>query len=128
MASTPLYLILATKKPDDFIIATEKQYSVKFFVEKCFQYLGIKILWLGKGLKEKAIIKKFDEKRFPNLKKNMVVVRIDKRYFRPNEVDNLVGNSSKAKKILNWKPKTSIYELIAEMMENDLTLFSNSDY
>ena len=58
----------------------------------------------------------------------MVVVRIDKRYFRPNEVDNLIGNSSKAKKILNWKPKTSIYELIAEMMENDLILFSNKDY
>ena len=120
--------VLQYKKSDDFIIATEKQYSVKFFVEKCFQYLGIKILWVGKGFKERAIIKKFDEKRFPNLKKDMVVVRIDKRYFRPNEVDNLIGNSSKAKKILNWKPKTSIYELIAEMMENDLILFSNKDY
>ena len=53
----------------------------------------------------------------------MVVVRIDKKYFRPNEVDNLVGNSTKAKKILNWKPKTSIYELIAEMMESDLNFY-----
>ena len=53
----------------------------------------------------------------------MTVVRIDKKYFRPNEVNNLIGNSSKAKKILNWKPKTTIYELIAEMMENDLKLF-----
>ena len=53
----------------------------------------------------------------------MVVIRIDKKYFRPNEVDNLVGNSSKAKKVLNWRPKTSIYELIAEMMESDLKLY-----
>ena len=115
--------VLDPKKSDDFIIATEKQYSVKFFVEKCFQYLGIKISWIGKGLKEKAIIKKFNKDKYPNLKIGMTVIKIDKKYFRPNEVDNLVGNSSKAKKILNWKPKTNIYELIAEMMENDLKFF-----
>ena len=116
--------VLQYKKSDDFIIATEKQYSVKFFVEKCFQYLGIKISWIGKGLNEKAIIKKFDIKKFPNLKEKMIVVRIDKIYFRPNEVDNLVGNSTKAKKVLNWKPKTTIYDLISEMMESDLKLFN----
>ena len=116
--------VLQYKKSDDFIIATEKQYSVKFFVEKCFQYLGIKISWIGKGLNEKAIIKKFDTKKFPNLKEKMIVVRIDKKYFRPNEVDNLVGNSTKAKKVLNWKPKTTIYDLISEMMESDLKLFN----
>ena len=115
--------VLQYKKGDDFIIATEKQYSVKFFIEKCFQYLGIKISWKGKGLKEKGIIKRFDKKKYPNLREKMVVVRIDKKYFRPNEVDNLVGNSTKAKKILNWKPKTSIYELIAEMMESDLKFY-----
>jgi GDPmannose 4,6-dehydratase len=120
--------VLQNKKSDDFIIATEKQYSVKFFVEKCFQYLGIKIAWIGKGLKEKAIIKKFDKKRYSNLKEGMIVIRIDKKYFRPNEVDNLIGNSKKARKILNWKPKTTIYELIAEMMENDLNLFKKKVY
>ena len=57
----------------------------------------------------------------------MVVIRIDKKYFRPNEVDNLVGNSNKAKKVLNWKPKTSIYDLIAEMMESDLKLHYKKD-
>ncbi len=119
--------ILQCKKSDDFIIATEKQYSVKFFVEKCFQYLGIKISWIGKGLKEKAIIKKFNKDKYPNLKQNMTVIKIDKKYFRPNEVDKLVGNSSKAKKVLNWKPKTTIYKLIAEMMENDLRLFRKKD-
>ena len=119
--------ILQYKKGDDFIIATEKQYSVKFFIEKCFQYLGIRINWKGKGLKEKGIIKKFNKKKYPNLREKMVVVRIDKRYFRPNEVDNLVGNSSKAKKVLNWKPKISIYKLIAEMMDSDLKLFNQND-
>ena len=93
------------QKSDDFIIATEKQYSVKFFIEKCFQYLGIKIGWIGKGLKERAFIKKFNKKKYPKLKVGMIVVKIDKKYFRPNEVNNLVGNSTKAKKVLNWKPK-----------------------
>ncbi len=119
--------VLQYKKSDDFIIATEKQYSVKFFIEKCFQYLGIKIAWSGKGLKEKAFIKKFDKKKYPRLRDKMVVIRIDKKYFRPNEVDNLVGNSNKAKKVLNWKPKTSIYDLIAEMMESDLKLHYKKD-
>ena len=120
--------VLQYKKSDDFVIATEKQYSVKFFVEKCFQYLGIKIFWAGKGVNEKAIIKEFDKKRFPNIKKGMIVVKIDKKYFRPNEVNNLIGNSTKAKKVLNWKPKVSIYELIAEMMEHDLSLYNNKIY
>ena len=119
--------VLQYKKSDDFIIATEKQKSVKFIIEPCFQYLGIKIVWVGKGLKERALIKKFDKQKYPKLKDKMVVVKIDKKYFRPNEVDNLIGNSTKAKKILNWKPKTSIYELIAEMMESDLKLFKKKN-
>ena len=57
----------------------------------------------------------------------MIVVKIDKKYFRPNEVNNLVGNSTKAKKVLNWSPKTSIYELISEMMDNDLKLFNKKN-
>ena len=120
--------ILQYKKSDDFVISTEKQYSVKFFVEKCFEYLGIKIIWVGKGINEKAIIKKYDKSRFPNLKKEMVVVKIDKKYFRPNEVNNLLGNSTKAKKILNWRPKISVYKLIAEMMDHDLKLFKDKIY
>ena len=115
--------VLQHKKSDDFIISTDKQYSVKFFLEKCFKYLGVKIIWQGKGLNEKAIIKNFDTTKYPNLKKNSVVIKIDKRYFRPNEVDNLIGNSSKAKRILNWKPKTSILKLIEEMMEHDLKIY-----
>lgn len=115
--------VMQYKKSEDFIIATEKQYTVKFFVEKCFEYLGIKIVWSGKGINEKAKIRKFDKSKYPNLKKGMIVVKIDEKYFRPNEVDNLIGNSSKARRLLKWKPKTSIYKLISEMMSHDLNLY-----
>jgi GDPmannose 4,6-dehydratase len=118
--------VLQAKKADDFVIASEKQYSVKFFVEKCFNYLGIKIRWSGKGLSETAKIASLDQKKYPNLKKNMVVIRISKKYFRPNEVDNLIGNATKARKLLNWKAKTSIYKLIKEMMDNDLLLIKKN--
>ena len=118
--------VLQHKKGDDFIIATEKQYSVKFFLQKCFDYLGIDITWKGKGYNEKAIIKNFDPKKYPKLKKNSVIVKVDKKYFRPNEVDNLIGDSSKAKKILKWSSKTSIFELIREMMEHDLNLYKKN--
>ena len=60
----------------------------------CFKYLGIQIRWFGKGINEKAKIMKLDEKRYPNLKKNMIVVKIDKKYLRPNEVGNLIGNAN----------------------------------
>ncbi len=112
--------VLQYKKPDDFVIATEKQYSVKFFVQKCFEYLGIKIKWYNKGLKEFARITNYNNKKYPNLKKNMIIVRISKKYFRPNEVDNLIGNARKAKKLLKWKPKTNIHQLIKEMIDADL--------
>ena len=112
--------ILQHKKPDDFVIATEKQYSVKYFVERCFKFLNIKIKWQGKGLKETAKIVKFDSKKYPNLKLNQTVIRISKKYFRPNEVNNLIGNTTKAKKIFKWKPKINIDDLIKEMLKSDL--------
>ena len=118
--------VLQYKKPDDFVIATEKQYSVKFFIEHCFKYLGIKIKWFGKGVNEYAKIINFNEKRYPKLKKGMIVIKIDKKYFRPNEVDNLVGNARKAKKLLKWKSKINIYQLIKEMIDADLEIVRKS--
>ena len=112
--------VLQHKNPDDFVIATEKQYSVKFFVEQCFKYLRIKIKWSGKNINETAKIIDFDKNKYPFLKKNMIVVKISKKYFRPNEVNNLIGNASKAKKLLKWKPKIDIYHLIKEMMDSDI--------
>jgi GDPmannose 4,6-dehydratase len=112
--------VLQFKKPDDFVIATEKQYSVKFFVEQCFKYLGIQISWFGKGKKEYAKIIKFDKSKYPNLKKNMTVIKISDQYFRPNEVNNLIGNANKARRLLKWNPKRNIHQLIKEMMDADL--------
>ena len=114
--------ILQHKKGDDYVIATGKQYSVKYFVEKCFEILGIKIGWSGRGLKEIAKIKQFDKRKYPSLKNNQTVVRISKKYFRPNEVDNLIGDTKKARKVFNWKPKITIKQLIREMLENDIKL------
>ena len=112
--------ILQHTKPDDFVIATEKQYTVKFFVERCLKFLNIKIVWRGKGLNQTAKIIDFNKNKYPNLKKNQIIIKISKKYFRPNEVDNLIGNTSKAKKTFKWKPKIKIDELIKEMLESDL--------
>ena len=114
--------ILQHKKADDFVIATEKQYSVKFFIERCLKFLNIKVKWTGKGLNETARIINFDKKNYPNLKINQIIIKISKKYFRPNEVENLIGNTSKAKKTFKWKPKIKIDELIKEMLESDLKI------
>mgnify|MGYP001200476677 CR=1 FL=1 len=114
--------ILQYKKPDDFIVATGKQYSVKYFIEKCFHYLDIKIKWIGKGLNEHAKIIEFDHKKYPYLKNGSTVIKISKKYFRPNEVPNLIGDSSKALRELKWKPKHDINSLIRDMLENDIAI------
>ena len=111
--------ILQQKKPDDYVIATGKQYSVKFFVENCCKFLSLKIKWIGKGIKEKAIITDYDKIKYPKIKKNMVIVRVSKKYFRPLDVENLIGNASKARKKLGWKPNQNINSLIKEMMNSD---------
>jgi len=117
--------ILQHKKPDDFVIATGKQYSIKTFIEKCFKHLDIKINWSGKGVNEIAKVVKFNKKKYPNLKDKMTIVKIDKKYFRPNEVENLIGNASKSKKILKWESKITINQLVKEMLNHDLKKFEN---
>ncbi len=97
------------KKPEDFVIATGKQYTVKDFVNTSAKYLGIKIKWSGKGSKEKGI----------NVKTGKIIIRVSKKYYRPTEVDSLIGNPKKAKKLLKWKPKISFNELVKEMTIKD---------
>ena len=108
-----MWLILQHKKPDDFVLATGKTYKVRTFVELAFKEVGIKIKWEGKGLKEVG----------KNEKTNEVLVRVDKKYFRPTEVDILQGDYSKAKKILDWSPKISFNGLVREMMKYELKNF-----
>ena len=110
------WLILQQKKPDDYVIATGKQYSVKYFVNLVAKELNMKITWKGHGIYEKA----YDES-------GKLIIECNKKYYRPAEVDTLVGNPSKAKKLLKWKPKVSIKELAKEMVEEDLKILSVDD-
>jgi GDPmannose 4,6-dehydratase len=105
-----MWKMLQQKEPEDFIIATNKQYTVKDFVNLAAKNLGIKIRWSGTGMNEKGI----------NIKNNKVIIEISKKYFRPTEVDSLKGNYQKAKKLLKWSPKTTFNDLVKEMTNADL--------
>ena len=100
-----MWLMLQQDKPDDYVIATGKQYSVKDFVNEAAPYFGFKLEWMGEGLDETA----FDW----NTKRPIIIV--DPEYFRPAEVESLLGDATKAKEVLGWEPKTSFKELVEEM-------------
>ena len=104
--------IMQQQKPKDYVIATGHAYSVKQFVNIAASYLGMKILWTGKGLKEVGYIKDKNKKE--------ILIRIDKNYFRPNEVEYLKGDASKALKDLKFKPKYSFKDLVKDMIDSDL--------
>jgi GDPmannose 4,6-dehydratase len=105
-----MWRILQHKKPDDFVISTGKSHSVRSFAEEAFKCVNIYIKWQGKGLKEVGLDKETGK----------VLIKIDKKYFRPNEVNHLRGDFSKAKKLLKWKPKISFKQMIKEMVSYDL--------
>ena len=105
-----MWLMLQQKKPDDYVIATGKSRSVRDFVKKAFKVLNIEIKWKGKGVNEIG----YDSKTKKTL------IKIDPNYYRPNEIYNLRGDYSKAKKFLGWKPKTSFDTMIKEMVYSDL--------
>ena len=103
------WLILQQPKPDDYVIATGKNHTVKEFINKCAKILKIKIYWKGEGIKTKA----YDAK-------GNCIIECSKKYFRPAEVDILLGYYTKAKKLLKWKPKISFENLVKEMINDDL--------
>ena len=106
------WLMLQQDKPDDFCIATGVQYSVRDFVDFAWGHLGKRIRWEGKGM---------DEKGYDTETGNLIVA-VDKRYFRPTEVETLLGDPSKAKEKLGWEPKITLEEMVHEMMENDIKI------
>jgi GDPmannose 4,6-dehydratase len=114
------WLVLQQKQPDDFVIATGKQYSVRDFVNAAAKELGISITWRGTGTKEVGVVSKVDGHAMSSLKKGHIIVRVDGRYFRPTEVETLLGDARKARRKLGWRPKVSFRELVAEMMSEDL--------
>jgi GDPmannose 4,6-dehydratase len=113
--------ILQHKKADDFVISTDFQCSVRKFAEKVANELGFKILWKGKGLNEKGYVEKINKNlsKFCKIKKGDEIILVSKKYFRPLDVENLWGDSSKARKILKWKPKYSLDHLVKEMVKTD---------
>ena len=112
--------MLQLKKPIDLVISTGQQKSVRSFLEMCCKYLGIEIKWIGKGFNEKAVVTKIKDKKKNKIKINQVILRVDKKYFRPKEVPDLIGDSQKAIKILGWKPQTSLKVLVKKMLDFDL--------
>jgi GDPmannose 4,6-dehydratase len=135
-----MWLMLQQKTPDDYVIATGESHSVREFVEMAFREIGIEIEWKGRGIKEVGIVKEVTHSNssllsrkkqqnnpitqytIHNIKRGDTVVAIDPRYYRPTEVDFLLGDPSKAKKKLGWKAKVKFSELVKMMMESDLKL------
>ncbi|MBP9159616.1 MAG: GDP-mannose 4,6-dehydratase [Flavobacteriales bacterium] len=113
-----MWRMLQAKKPDDFVLATGKTYTVRHFVELAFAEAGIKLEWKGKGVKERGI----------NKKTGKTVVAIDPRYYRPAEVDHLEGDPSKARRVLGWKHTYELKDLVKEMVQADVKLFERDVY
>ncbi len=109
-----MWKILQQKKPDDFVIATGKQLSIRQFINLVAKKLNFNIVWRGKGINEKG----FDL----NTKKNIIM--IDKSYIRPLDVNTLLGNAAKARKQLSWRPKTNIHQLIEEMISEEVNILN----
>ena len=105
-----MWLMLQKPKPSDYVIATGISKTVRQFVEEAFKNIGIKIVWKGNGLKETGL----------NLETKKVIIKIDKGYFRPTDIDELRGDATKAKKELKWKPKTNFKSLVKEMILEDI--------
>lgn len=116
------WLMLQQESPEDFVIASGKQYSVRDFVDAAAAELDIKILWEGSGIDEVGKIESLPGSYQGALKAGDIIVRVDSRYFRPTEVETLLGDPRKAKEKLGWEPETSFAELVAEMMRSDLEM------
>jgi GDPmannose 4,6-dehydratase len=134
-----MYLILQQEKPDDYVIATGITTTIRDFVKMTFAKIGITIEFTGEGATEKGILKNIDttiftktvgEEFLKNLQKrlNTIIIEVDPQYFRPTEVDCLIGDASKAKTKLGWSPKYNLDTLINEMILSDIKLFRKENY
>ena len=110
------WLIMQQKRPKDYVIATGKQYSVKEFINLVLKKLEIKHFWRGKGIDQKCFTKN-----------GKIIIECSKKYFRPSEVNTLIGDATKAKKELKWKPRVNIKQLIDEMVDEDFKIISQYD-
>jgi len=114
-----MWLMLQQDQPDDYVLATGESASIRDFVRLAFEQMGIEVAFNGKGLQETAeIVSTRDD--LPHLKAGQTVVCVDERYFRPTEIDNLLGDASKARRQLGWEPRYSLRQLAEEMVRHDL--------
>jgi GDPmannose 4,6-dehydratase len=114
------WMMLQQDQPQDFVIATGVQYSVRDFIRKSAARLGVTVAFEGQGEQELAVVKAIEGKDAPALKVGQVIVRVDPRYFRPTEVETLLGDPAKAKAQLGWVPEITLDEMVAEMVAHDL--------
>jgi GDPmannose 4,6-dehydratase len=122
-----MYLILQQDKPDDYVIATGITTEIREFVRMAFEEVGIEIEFRGSGADEKGIVKSCHDSKY-QLKKGMEVLAVDARYFRPTEVELLIGDPSKAKSKLNWEPEYDLKGLVKDMIESDIKLTHKEVY
>jgi GDPmannose 4,6-dehydratase len=115
------WMMLQQEKPEDFVIATGVQYSVRQFIEWSAKELGITLRFEGRGVDETAVVQSIEGDKAPALNVGDVIVRVDPRYFRPAEVETLLGDPTKAKEKLGWVPEITVQEMCAEMVREDLT-------
>ena len=114
------WMMLQQEQPEDFVIATGVQYSVRQFIEWSALELGVHLKFEGEGVEEKALVTAIDGDKAPALNVGDVILRVDARYFRPAEVETLLGDPTNAKQKLGWVPEITVQEMCAEMMANDL--------
>lgn len=114
------WMMLQQEQPEDFVIATGVQYSVRQFIEMSAKELGVTLRWEGEGVDEKGFVAAIDGNNAPGLKIGQNIVAIDPRYFRPAEVETLLGDPTRAKERLGWVPQITLQEMIAEMVAYDL--------
>ncbi|MDO9030796.1 MAG: GDP-mannose 4,6-dehydratase [Hydrogenophaga sp.] len=114
------WMMLQQDKPEDFVIATGVQYSVRQFIDMAAKELGITLRFEGTGVDEKAIVQSIEGDKAPAVKPGDVLVQVDPRYFRPAEVETLLGDPAKAKADLGWVPRITLQEMVTEMIETDL--------
>jgi GDPmannose 4,6-dehydratase len=115
-----MWLMLQEDEPDDYVIGTGESYSVRDFLEKAFEYVGIKIEWAGKGVDEKGMVSSADGKWQYSISPGDTIIEIDPKYFRPSEVEYLKADITKAKRKLRWQPRTSFNDLIKIMIDYDM--------
>jgi GDPmannose 4,6-dehydratase len=122
-----MWLILQHSVPDDFVVATGKTTSVREFIVKAFNRLGIVIGFKGEGVNEVGFVKEVLNDKV-KVKRNDIVIKIDPVYFRPTEVELLIGNPGKIKKATGWEPEYDLDGLVADMIDSDYELFRRETY